>query len=87
MDVAALQLSIDSSDVVKAATDLGKFAEAAKKAGAATGNPNGSIAKLVATVQSMNSKLDIAIRTQNALSAAQSGAAKAADAADRKSVV
>lgn len=81
MDVAALQLSIDSSDVVKAATDLGKFAEAAKKAGAATGNPNGSIAKLVATVQSMNSKLDIAIRTQNALSAAQSGAAKAADAA------
>ncbi|MBB4099783.1 phage tail length tape measure family protein [Sphingomonas kyeonggiensis] len=44
MDLAALNLSIDSSDVVKATENLDKFSAAAAKAGAST--KQGSIARL-----------------------------------------
>lgn len=57
MDVAALALNIDSSTVVTATNDLDRFSASATKAGAAGGGYTGSISKLVATVQSMDSKL------------------------------
>lgn len=86
MDVAALNLQIDSSSVVKAANDLERFSAAAAKAGAASGNQSGSIAKLVATVQSMNAKLAAIVsaldKVNNALSSmgkASQGAATAND--------
>lgn len=56
-DVAALALNIDSTSVVTATNDLDAFSSAATRAGAASGNPAGSIAKLVATISSMDSKL------------------------------
>lgn len=82
MDVAALSLNIDSSAVLKAANDLDKFSAAAAKAGAATGNPNGSIAKLVATVQSMNAKLGVVIGSLDKIASAMSGTATASKAAN-----
>lgn len=85
-DVAALNLSVDSSDVVQAANDLDKFSAASKRAGAAAGAPSGSIAKLVAMVQSMDSKLsgligniDKAERHMNTMSKAAQTAAAAND--------
>lgn len=60
MEAAALALNIDSSNVVKAANDLDKFtaaSERAGKAGGGIGNQSGSIAKLVASLQSMDAKL------------------------------
>lgn len=59
-DAAALSLTVDSSSVVKAANDLDKFtaaSERAGKAGVGIGNQSGSIAKLVASVESANAKL------------------------------
>lgn len=78
MDVAALSLAVDSSDVVKAANDLDRFAASATKAGAAAGNQNGSIARLVASVQSTNAKLTALIGAVEKLTSSQNGAAAAA---------
>lgn len=64
MEAAALSLKIDSTSVVKAANDLDKFSaasERAGKAGAGIGNQSGSIAKLVASVESANSKLSVIV--------------------------
>lgn len=78
MDVAALALAVDSSDVVKATADLDRFAASATKAGAAAGNQNGSIARLVASVQSTNAKLTALIGAVEKLTSSQNGAAAAA---------
>lgn len=78
MDVAALALNIDSSTVLKAANDLDRFTAAAQKAGVAAGNPAGSIAKLVAVVQSMDSKLGQMVAGLDRANAALSGQAAAA---------
>ncbi len=78
MDVAALSLAVDSSDVVKATSDLDRFAASATKAGAAAGNQNGSIARLVASVQSTNAKLTALIGAVEKLTSSQNGAAAAA---------
>lgn len=78
MDVAALSLAVDSSDVVKATADLDRFAASATKAGAAAGNQNGSIARLVASVQSTNAKLTALIGAVEKLTSSQNGAAAAA---------
>ncbi|KQM86215.1 hypothetical protein ASE67_10225 [Sphingomonas sp. Leaf23] len=77
-DLAALSLKVDSDQVVKAANDLNRFSEAANKAGKSSGNNSGSIAKLVATVQSMNAKLGAIVGAVEKLSAAMSTNAKAA---------
>ncbi|WP_305096483.1 phage tail length tape measure family protein [Croceibacterium aestuarii] len=88
MDVGALALNIDSSKVVKAANDLDRFAAAAAKAGAATGNPTGSIAKLVATIQSMDAKLGQLVtglnRANAALSVNSAAAGRAAASNDNQ---
>lgn len=57
MDVAALALKVDSSEVVKAANDLDRLGKASTAAGNSSAASSGSIARLVASVQSMNSKL------------------------------
>jgi len=89
MDVAALSLSIDSSTVVTAANDLDRFADSAKRAGAAASPTSGSIAKLVASVQSMDAKLnaiigslDKATASEKALSAANDNTARSFGNAD-----
>lgn len=46
MDVAALSLQIDSSDVVKAANDLDQFASASDRAKTAASGQSGSIARM-----------------------------------------
>ncbi len=68
MDIAALALNIDSSKVVEATNDLDRFTSAATKAGAAggkvgasAGRQSGSIGKLVAEVQSANSRLSTVV--------------------------
>ncbi|WP_395326941.1 phage tail length tape measure family protein [Novosphingobium sp. BL-8H] len=81
MDVAALQLSVDSSDVVKAANDLDKFTASAKRAGAAASLQTGSIAKLVASVQSMDSKLSTIIGSLDKISTAMSAMGRASQVA------
>ena len=78
MDVAALSLNIDSSKVVQAANDLDRFSAASAKAGTAAGNQSGSIAKLVALVQSMDAKLGAIIGSLDKMAAAQTGAAVSA---------
>lgn len=47
MDVAALSMSVDTTDVVKATADLDKFSAAASKAGATTGKSTGSVSRMV----------------------------------------
>jgi hypothetical protein len=81
MDVAALSLKIDSNPVVQAASDLDRFATSAAKAGAAAGLQNGSIAKLVATVQSMDGKLTAILGAVNRATAAMAAMAKGAQGA------
>lgn len=81
---AALGFKIDSSDVVKAANDLDRFSAAATKAGAAGGKINiggssGSIAKLVAEVQSANSKLTAIVGTLEKIASADRATAAAND--------
>ncbi|WP_279141321.1 phage tail length tape measure family protein [Sphingomonas paucimobilis] len=80
MDVAALSLNIDSSSVLKAANDLDRFSASATKAGAASGNNAGSIAKLVATMQSMDAKLGAIVGALNKLAAANDNVAASARA-------
>lgn len=82
MDLAALGFSIDSAPVLKAANDLDRFASSAEKAAAAGnkvtfGNSSGSIAKLVAEVQSANSKLTAIVGTLEKIAAADRAAAAA----------
>lgn len=77
-DVAALNLQIDSSSVVKAEAALDKFAKASDRAKAAATGPTSSIAKLVATAQSMDSKL---LSIANAMDK-MAGASRAASAAN-----
>lgn len=81
MDAAALALNIDSSSVVIAADNLDRFSASAAKAGSASGSQSGSIAKLVATVQSMNTKLGAIVGGLDKVNSALSGMAKASQAA------
>lgn len=81
MDAAALSMKVDTTSVLQAANDLDRFTASAKKAGAAAGGPTGSIAKLVATVQSMNSKLDAVVGSLNKISNSMSTMANASQAA------
>lgn len=78
MDAAALSLNIDSSSVVKATGDLERFSAAAAKAGASSGSNAGSIAKLVATVQAMDSKLASIVSSLQKMAAANDNAAASA---------
>ena len=78
-EVAALQMNVDTSSVLKAANDLDKFSEAAKRAGAASGLHTGSIAKLVAAVQSIDSKLGSIISILDKMAKASQRAAAAND--------
>lgn len=81
MDVAALNLSIDSSSVVTAANDLDRFTAAAQRASskAAFGNQSGSIAKLVAAVQSMDAKLSTIVGSLDKIARASKAAAASND--------
>ena len=86
MDVGALALNIDSSSVVKAANDLDRFAASSDRAkaaagsiGATFGNQSGSIAKLVASVQSIDNKLSSIIGTLDKVARANRAAAAAND--------
>lgn len=86
MDAAALNLSVKSDSVVQAANDLDRFAASAAKAGAASGLGTGSIARLVASVSSMNNKLGAIVSgldkvnsQLSAMSKAGQGAAAAND--------
>jgi lambda family phage tail tape measure protein len=84
VDAAALSLNIDSSSVVKAANDLDRFSAAsdrAGKAGAGIGNQSGSIAKLVASLQSMDAKLSTIIGGLDKVNSALSTNAKASQGA------
>ncbi len=88
MDAAALALKVDSTDVVKAASDLDKFsaastraATASGKTGAAMGNQSGSIARLVVSAQSMNTKLSGIISALDKVNAGLSANAKTSQGA------
>lgn len=86
MDVAALALSVDSSSVVKAANDLERFSTVSEKAAASGKKINldgasGSIAKLVASVQSIDSKLGAIVSAMAKLSAANDNVAASSKAA------
>lgn len=63
MEVAALSMKIDSSDVVTATKNLEQFVTASGKVSNSTGSQAGSIAKLVASVQSMDAKLSAMVST------------------------
>lgn len=84
MDAAALSLNIDSSKVVQAANDLDRFATASDRAAASAskvnfGNQAGSIAKLVASVQSIDSKMSALINTLSKMQQAEKALAAAND--------
>jgi lambda family phage tail tape measure protein len=84
VDVAsALSLKVDSSSVVTAANDLDRFSAAATKASTAGAKINvgqsGSIAKLVAEVQSANSKLTAIVGTLEKIASANRATAAAND--------
>lgn len=84
MDAAALSLSVKSDSVVQAANDLDRFAASATKAGAAgakinIGSQSGSIAKLVAEVQSANSKLALMVGSLEKIASANKAVAAAND--------
>lgn len=84
MEAAALALNVDSSSVVKAANDLDRFSAAsdrAGKAGAGIGNQSGSIAKLVASLQSMDAKLSVIIGGLDKVNAGLAANAKASQGA------
>lgn len=86
MDVAALALNVDSSSVVKAANDLERFSTVSEKAAAAgkkisLDGASGSIAKLVASVQSIDSKLGAIVSAMSRLSAANDNVAASSKAA------
>lgn len=81
MDAAALALNIDSSSVFVAAENLDRFSASAAKAGAASGSQSGSIAKLVATVHSMNTKLGAIVSGLDKVNSALAGMAKASQGA------
>jgi hypothetical protein len=84
VDAAALSLTVDSSSVVKAANDLDRFSAAsdrAGKAGAGIGNQSGSIAKLVASLQSMDAKLSVIIGGLDKVNSALATNAKASQGA------
>ncbi len=75
MDAAALSLSVKSDSVVKATSDLDRFAVASDRAAAAgskisIGGQSGSIAKLASEVQSANSKLTTIIGSMERLASA-----------------
>lgn len=79
MDVAALSLSIDSSSVPKATSDLDKFSAASAKAGAAAGQPSGSMMKLAASVAAADAKLSMIIGTLDKIASASRSATAAND--------
>ena len=83
MDLAALGFAINTDPVLKAANDLDRFSAAAEKAGAAgksiTLGGGGSIAKLVAEVQSANSKLTTIVGTLEKIASANRGLAASND--------
>lgn len=84
MEAAALSLNVDSSKVVQAANDLDRFTKSSDRAAAAAvkvsfGNQAGSIAKLVASVQSIDAKMTALIGTVEKLASAERTAAAAND--------
>lgn len=87
-EVAALSMTVDSSGVVKATSDLDKFsaastraATASGKVGVGAGNQSGSIARLAASVQSANSKLSAIVGALDKVNSALSTNAKASQGA------
>ncbi|WP_311271036.1 phage tail length tape measure family protein [Sphingobium sp. WCS2017Hpa-17] len=92
MDAAALSLNIDSSKVVTAANDLDRFTTSSDRAAAAAakvnfGNQAGSIAKLVASVQSIDNKLSALISTITKVQQAEKALASANDNSSRSMAV
>lgn len=79
MDVAALSLSIDSSEVVAATKNLEQFAAASGKASTSSESQSGSIAKLVASVQSMDAKLAAVVSSLDKIGSATRAATAAND--------
>lgn len=84
MDAAALSLNIDSSKVVQAENDLDRFSAASDRAAASSakvnfGNQAGSIAKLVASVQSIDGKMTALVATLEKVATAEKAAAAAND--------
>ncbi|WP_293921157.1 phage tail length tape measure family protein [Sphingobium sp. UBA5915] len=84
MDVAALSMNIDSSKVVQAANDLDRFAASSDRAAASAakvnfGNQAGSIARLVASVQSIDNKMSALISTLTKAQQAERALATAND--------
>lgn len=81
MDAAALSLKIDSSSVVQAANDLDRFSASSEKAAKAAGLQSGSIAKLVASAQSMDRKLSEIVSGLDKVNAALASNARASQGA------
>ncbi|MEC3912189.1 phage tail length tape measure family protein [Sphingobium sp. CR2-8] len=84
MDVAALSMNIDSSKVVTAANDLDRFSASSDRAAASAGKVNfgsqaGSIAKMVALVQSIDTKMSALIGTLTKAQQAEKALAAAND--------
>lgn len=84
MDAAALSLSVDSSKVVQAANDLDRFAASSDRAAASAskvnfGGQSSSIAKLVASVQSIDGKMAALINTLSKVQQAEKALAAAND--------
>lgn len=80
-EVAALQMNVDSSSVVKATNDLDAFSAASKRAGSASGAPSGSIAKLATTVQALYAKLGSVVATLDKIERHMGSMAKSAQMA------
>lgn len=78
-EVAALQMNVDTSSVLRAANDLDRFSTAATRAGSASGLQSGSIAKLVSIVQSMDAKLGSLVSTLDKLERGTRSAAASND--------
>lgn len=78
-EVAALQMNVESSSVLRAANDLDKFSAAAKRAGAAAGLHSGSIGKIVAAMQSMDAKLGAIVSSLDRMAKSSQGVAAAND--------
>lgn len=84
MDAAALSLNIDSSKVVTAANDLDRFSASSDRAAASASKVNfgsqaGSIAKMVALVQSIDTKMSALIGTLTKAQQAEKALAAAND--------
>lgn len=79
MEVSALQMSVDSSGVVKGTKDLNDLATASERAGRSADRGSGSINKMIMLMQSMNTKLAVIVNGMNGLGASSNAAAVAQD--------